>query len=194
VGVGKPVADAAKEAFWPTLTAVPCGFAEIEGAEFVTTVMVNVTGADVPPVLVAVTAKVNGDPVASVGVPLITPVVVFNVAQLFGNEPLETAKVGAGEPVAVMVAPEIGWPAATLNAVVELLITGGCVTVSVEEVEVAVPPTPLVTFTRNCALFSAMVVLLIVSWFVNAPLTVPPVMLPFARLPQEPPEFVLICH
>ena len=59
------------------------------------TVMVNETGADVPAELVAVTVNVNGDPTVSVGVPVITPVFVLNVAQAEGKLPPVIANAGA---------------------------------------------------------------------------------------------------
>src|SRR5437016_5786038 len=89
---------------------------------------VNDCDAGEPTPLLACSVNVNGAPVAFGGVPAITPVVEFNVAQL-GNVPPTTENVGAGEPLAEIAnTPETPTVKVALLA---LLLMGGVLTVSV---------------------------------------------------------------
>jgi hypothetical protein len=118
-------------------------------------------------VLLAVSVKWNGEPLASLGVPEMTPVEAFKPAQL-GKLPVKPYVIVDGDPVAVTV----NVPAELTVKVVllALVIVGAKVTVSVAALLVAPPPTPFVITTWNLSLFIPVVTPVTVKVAVVAPL------------------------
>jgi len=93
VGAGLPVVVTVKLPAVPTVNVVLLALVIAGGVVFVT-ISMNVCTALLPTPLLAVNVIVNGLPIVVVGVPLSTPVVVFNVTPL-GNAPV-SLYVGAG--------------------------------------------------------------------------------------------------
>ena len=99
VGAGVPLPTRVVEAALPTVNAGIVPLIVVGATGVAATVPVKVRLVE-PALLVAVTVKLYGP--AVVGVPEMTPVVVFNVSPA-GSEPPVTAYVGAGVPLPTKV-------------------------------------------------------------------------------------------